>query len=73
MEYVYGITKEKAPGFMFIYAAALYAIGTVIVSMISAVPRISEIMEEPRQGSENGTDGDLEEPLLTTTYNDHSS
>lgn len=78
MEYVYNITKNVSPGFMFIYAAGLYAIGTIIVSMVpAAAPRIiSETTSEPlEEGSanDNTCDGDLEEPLLTSHHSDQSS
>jgi DHA1 family tetracycline resistance protein-like MFS transporter len=70
MEYVYHHTKNKknfGPGFMFIYAAALYAIGTVLVALIPQkntgqqgstgdIPNVVECQHDER--------ADLEEPLL---------
>jgi DHA1 family tetracycline resistance protein-like MFS transporter len=60
MEFVYNVTKDKMPGFMFIYAAGLYAVGTLVVSFIPA--RTSESSSAP---SADQRSVDLEEPLLS--------
>lgn len=70
MEFVYHHTKNKAgfgPGFMFIFASGLYAIGTIIVSFIP-VKGTDEGLEAAQSEEEavafhQGT-ADLEEPLL---------
>lgn len=63
MVFVYNRTKDNAlgPGFMFIYAAALYAVGTVVVTLIPVRVGLSTDGEEPNRRIDND---DLVEPLL---------
>jgi MFS family permease len=69
MEYVYHHTKNKknfGPGFMFIYAAALYAIGTVLVALIpqKKTEQQASTGDIPTADCQQEGRGDLEEPLL---------
>jgi hypothetical protein len=70
MEYVYHHTKNKknfGPGFMFIYAAALYAIGTVLVALIpqKKTEQQASTGDLPTEDyQQEGRGRDLEEPLL---------
>lgn len=60
MEAMYHQTKDTiGPGFMFVYAAALYATGTVIVSFLPDL-HLSEIV-----GEATGREALLQEPLLS--------
>lgn len=68
MEYIYHHTKNKThfgPGFMFVYAAGLYAIGTVLVALIPIKKGEEPTSQEIHTDDEGGEgSGDLEEPLL---------
>ena len=69
MEYVYHHTKNKknfGPGFMFVYAAALYAIGTVLVALIprKKTEQQASTGDIPTADCQQEGRGDLEEPLL---------
>jgi MFS transporter, DHA1 family, tetracycline resistance protein len=74
LEYVYHHTKNKAqfgPGFMFIFASGIYAIGTVIVSLIpvKATEQIDVFQEAPdveRDSEVLRETAALEEPLLSS-------
>jgi DHA1 family tetracycline resistance protein-like MFS transporter len=67
MEYVYNKTENEQPGFMFVYAAFLYALGVVVVSFIPhKSPQQHGVAE--RLATDNELEeallSDLEEPLL---------
>ena len=72
MEYVYNQTKDNphlGPGFMFMYAAGLFVVGAVLVSLMPAATQQHAFDEEeivfdvdPSSGSTARQD--LEEPLL---------
>jgi hypothetical protein len=69
MEYVYHHTKNKknfGPGFMFIYASALYAIGTVLVALIpqKKTEQQASTGDIPTADCQQEERSDLEEPLL---------
>jgi DHA1 family tetracycline resistance protein-like MFS transporter len=69
MEYVYHRTKNKkhfGPGFMFVYAAGLYAIGTLLVALIPIKKSPEVSSSEEQQPGICGATEDLEEPLLSS-------
>lgn len=77
LEFIYHLTKNIAglgPGFMFIFASGIYAVGTVIVSFIPIVDTedIAPLEDVPRDvvaqiSAEPANDAaDLEEPLLNS-------
>ena len=61
MEWVSNLTPHK--GFMFIYAAGLYAIGTIVVAFIPSRPRQDVVGPEQFPVST-----DLEEPVLDSPF-----
>ena len=64
MEFVYHHTKNNlGPGFMFVYAAGLYVVGTVLVSLIPMPQSMSEGTDEALEAP-TSDQADLEEPLL---------
>ena len=66
MEYVYKLTEHKkhfGPGFMFVYAAGLYVMGTIAVALIPKSPVVGGDGENERS-VDSGDLNDLEEPLL---------